>query len=242
MKINTRKLFGRAALYFAAAYFLTYALYHVSNYVAESVPLYYINITVNRIAYFLLPIVYATVMLTVSAYVGFKRTVISAAPAFLTRMIYYIPYFYIVNYSYGYDSTDAICFAFLLAVAESLIAFGLCVLLLAVMRMLLKKLSRGGELQTLIEEQALSNPPTSIDLSLMIISGAVFAYFTIKEIISAVGFFVEYFDSMKIGEILYMTYLFLLDTAIFFILYFTAARVKNRIISRFKRENDEQTQ
>ena len=234
MKINHKKLYGIAALCFCAAYLFTYALHHIASYVAESSFPLYVDITVNRVTYFLLPLLATTVMLVASGRIGFARSVLLGAPLLLTRAVYFIPYFYMVNITggFGYDTPEALGVALLLSLGDSAIAFAVCVIVLLFIRFMLRRLSHGKELSALIEEPAMKDPKAPIDIAIRTVSLAASAYFLIREIIDAAIFLSESFSTVRPGEILYITYLFLLDASLFFVHYFVISFVKNACSSR----------
>ena len=233
MKINLKKLYGLSALFFAAAYLFTYALHHISSYVADSAFLYYVDITMNRVTYFLLPLLATAVMLVASGRIGFARSVLCGAPLLLTRAVYFIPYFYMVNITggFGYDTLEALGFSILLSLGDAAIAFAVCVLVLFLLRFMLSRISNGSELAALIEEPAMKDPRAPIDIAIRVVSCAASAYFLIREIIDSALFLSENFSTVRPGEMLYITYLFLLDAGLFFVHYYAISFVKNASVT-----------
>ena len=236
MDVNLKKHYLRASIYFSAVYLLTYLLYHVTNYVAESELLVYLSEMVNRSTYLLLPMLSSVAMLVASIYAGPRRAILCAIPMMLTRLLYVIPYFYMMNYVYalGYATAEAIPLAIALAIGESAVTFGICVLLFFIMRLLLAKLSSGKELASLVEEPSGLFSSSPMSTVIRIISGAATFYFLINEIIDSVRFLIKYFDSIRAGEFLYMCWLFVFDAALFFIHYAVISYVKNRSVANME--------
>jgi hypothetical protein len=204
--------------------------------VAESVILVYVSEMVNRSTYLLLPMLSSVVMLVASIYVGPRRAILCGIPMILTRLIYFVPYFYMMNYVYalGYATAEAIPLAIAIALCEAAVNFGICVLLFFLMRLLLTKLSAGKELGALVEEHTgifSSSPMTTV---IRIISGAATLYFLINEIIDAVSFLIKYLDSIRAGEFLYMCWLFIFDASLFFIHFLVISYVKNRSVANME--------
>ena len=243
MQVNIKKHYFRACLYLALTYLLTYALSHIANYVTGSAFIVYLNEAVSRATYLLLPMVSATVMLIASIYVGVGKAILFGATMMLPRLIYFVPYFYMVNYAYafGYDTAEAIPLALGFALLEALISFAVSVLLLFVMRLLLARLGKKNDLTELAEERSRLFSPAPISTVIRILSGAAFLYFFIKEIIDAVQFLSEYFATVRVGELIYMCWIFVFDIALFFIHFLVISYVKNRSVANmeFAEDSDE---
>lgn len=239
MDVNIKKHYLRASLYFAAVYVLTYALYHITNYVAESVFLVYFGEAVNRATYLLLPMLSSVVMLVASIYAGPRRAILYAIPMMLTRLLYFVPYFYMMNYVYalGYETAEAIPLSLGIALAEATLVYLICIALFYLLRFLLTKLSSGADITAAVEERSGMLSPAPISTVLKIICASAALYFFINEIIDAVRFLLQYFDSMRASELLYMCWMFVFDILLFFIHFFIISYVKNRSVANMEFAN-----
>lgn len=230
MQFNVRRLFRRALLYLSLAYLLTYALYHVTYYVLNYEWLHYVQLFVQKATYLLIPLTASAVTLAISAYRGVKEALLRAISLSLVRMIYFIPYFYMMNYTsmWGFASSEAILYALLLALGEVIISYILSALIFALMRFTVKKMLRSDDFPTAMDRYATLDFDNPVSVAFMVCSLLAFLYFFISEIIDTVRFFVDSSGSFYTAEIIYIIVSFVFDISLLFIHFFTLCFVKNR--------------
>jgi hypothetical protein len=73
---------------------------------------------------FILPAIMATLMLIMQAYTGLKSSLIFGALTALSRIFFYLPWYYMYYiYNVGFDSIESIFFSLLTSIAFSLVAY-----------------------------------------------------------------------------------------------------------------------
>ena len=230
MQFNVRKLFKRALLYLSLAYLLTYALYHVTYFVFDSEWLHYVQLFVRKATFLLIPLASSAVTLAISAYRSTKEALLRAIPLSLVRMIYFIPYFYMMNYTdmWGFASSEAILYALLLALGEVILSYVISVLVFALMYFIVKRKLGSDDFSVVMDRYASLNLESPVSVSFMVCSVLVFLYFFISEIIDTVSFFKQASGSFYTAEIIYIVISFIFDIALLFIHFFTLCYVKNK--------------
>ena len=230
MQFNVRKLFNRALLYLSLAYLLTYALYHITYFVFNYEWLYYVQLFVRKATYMLIPLASSAVILAISAYKSTKEALLRAIPLSLVRMLYFIPYFYMMNYTdmWGFASGEAILYALLFAFGEVIISYVICILVFALMYLIVKKKSGEEDFSAVMDKYASLNLESPVSIAFMICSSLVFVYFFVMEIIDTVSFIKDASGSFYTSEIIYIIASFIFDIALLFIHFFTLCYVKNK--------------
>lgn len=231
MNFNVRKYFSRGTLYFALLYLFTYALYHITYYVVSSAALVYINGFVNKATYLLVPILGSVLTLVASSHTGTKSALIRSISFYLVRMIYFVPYFYMLNYSYsfGYDSLEALFIAIPLSLIEAAIVYLVSTLIFLLMKYIICKRVGEEKLATELEGKVTLNFSSSVCIAFTVISALSFLYFLVLEIIDTVSFLTEVRGTAKVGELIYIMISYVFDVALFFLHFFAMAFVKNKL-------------
>jgi hypothetical protein len=238
MKFNDKKFTAHASIALLAAYLLTFIVYYLANYIIGGVALTYVWLFLQKATYLLLPIAASVIVFTESAFLGIKRALISAIALSMTRMIYFIPYYYLIFILDGFDSVESISYGALVSLGEAIIAYGLTVAVFFVMRAVFKKRS-GGKIPC----ASLICKPTRLDISepvaasFIFISLAAFAYLFIIEIADTVSFIIEYSGRFSSTEIVYTVVSYVFDIAMFAIYFTVMSNVKNFIIRKRVSEN-----
>lgn len=232
MNLKTHGLTKRCTLYLLGGYFLSFLLFYFANYLYFGEPiLSYIWIFAQKLIYFLPPFVAAVVTLILYASDKKHSAFLSLIAFSAVRMIYFIPYFYLIFIYDGFDSVESISFGFLASVAEAIIAYILTLLAFCVMLLVIKKTDRHGlHLSEHIAKPTELDFRNPVSLAFAILSLIGFSYFFIKEIVDTVTFVIDFSSTVTTGEILYMICSYLFDLSLIFIYYFVISYIKNRAI------------
>ncbi|MBQ3016509.1 MAG: hypothetical protein IJD79_07000 [Clostridia bacterium] len=233
MTIKTQGLTKRGSLLLLLGYLGAFILYYLSNQIFYEVePLAYIWIFAQRLIYFLMLFISATLTLILYFSDKSKRAFLSLIAFSAARTIYFIPYFYLIYIYDGFDSIEAILFGILTAVGEAALAYGLTLLAFGFMLLVIKKANKSAlSPSELILQHTKLDFSDPISLSFALLSLIGFSYFFIKEIIDTAIFLVDYSGSITVGEIFYIVFSFIFDLALIFIYYFVLSYVKNRIVA-----------
>ena len=233
MNIKTNGLTKRCTLYLSIGYIFAFLIYYLANYIFYDISaLSYVWIFTQKLIYLLMIFIAATVMLIFYA-LGEKRHGYLSLIAFsLIRMIYFIPYFYLIFIYDGFDSVEALLFGLLSALADAAIFYLLALLALGVMLLIIKKSNQGGTpIDELIIKPTRLNFADPICLAFTVLSLLGFAYLFINEVIDTVSFIINYSGNLLTLEIIYIIFSYIFDLSLIFVYYFALSFIKNRIMT-----------
>lgn len=232
MKFNKKNLYLKAAASFASVYLLTFIIYYLGNHILSSGEiLIYADIFLSKLTYLMLPIAAGVITLIFSVYESTKGAMLRLIPLSLCRMIYFIPYFYLVFFMRGMNSIDSILLSLLSSISDAALSYALTLAICFLLRFIITKRTKTPIADALAKRTELdfSDP---VSASLAIICGFVSVYFIITEIGDTVSFLINYGLTFTLPEIIYTLISYILDAALFFIHYYVIAAVKNRIIEK----------
>ena len=239
---DTKKLTARAALAVALYSLATYIFAHLAyiymntdtGMVFELISLYLSKITV-----FVIPAALFALTVIIYASQGIKKSIIFALAASSARLIYSLPYYYIIFiYNYGYDSIESILLSLVACVA--VIAFtvlgifaslGIALLILKKDKSRKKELSLKAYLaESLNARQSVSDFTKGANLALLVCSLFSFLCALIPEIIDTVSFFIEYKLDYTIPELITIMCNYILLLIMIFASYILAVYIKNKAV------------
>jgi hypothetical protein len=176
----------------------------------------------------------AATMLVVYALKGTKSAIVCAIIASLGRLLFTLPYYYIIYiYNYGYDSVESITLSLFSSVG--IIAFTVigAFLSLWIAVMIIRK-SEGDVKSSIVysleENQATADFSSGANRAILIFAAIRLIRGLISEIIDTVTFFLEYGLDYTIGEIVTIMCNYVLLFALVAIAYLVGVKVKNLIV------------
>ena len=217
-----------------AVYLTSFIIYYLSSYILyENDFLAYLRIFSNKLTYLLVPLASAVIALIIYAFSDMRHTLICLIPLTFARIIYYIPYFYLIFIFDNFDSVEALPLAFLVSLLEAGFAYAINLGFFLMAKWIIekKKTKEDSFADTVAIPTALDfNNPTSF--AFMIFSLIAFLYFFIYEIINTVSFIMEYSGSFTSTEIIYTVFSYIFDISLLLIYYFAISFIKNTIIKK----------
>ena len=230
MKFNGYKLLLNAALILGAGYFLTFIVYYLANYIYIGEAFYYAWQFIQRAVYLIMPIAAAVIILVRSAYSRISSAALYAIPLAAVRVLYFIPYFYLLVLTEGFDSVEALGYGTLISLVEAAVSYALTMLIFLAMRFVIVRRSGGADIGEVLAKRTVLDFGEPVSLAFLSVAYGCFLYFFIKEIISTVTFISEYGFSYRTSEIIYTVLSYIFDILIPLFYYFVISLIKNRLI------------
>ena len=126
MKILKKGFLSRFVLIFAGLSLFEYALFHVQYLLSAetvSVLISYIRYYYSLAWDFLMPAISALIMLIVYSGIGKRDAILGGAYLALTRLAFFILYYYMFYISQGFDSIESVSLSLLTSIAFSLLSY-----------------------------------------------------------------------------------------------------------------------
>ena len=240
MKFNNKSLYTRASLIFLVVHFVTFMILYCSEFVfVNSTFMTYLWYFMQKATFLLMPLVAAMLILLADAYLGIRGALLRLLPLSFAKMIYSLPYYYLVFvYDPFYDSADAIFFALIQSFAESIILYAFVLIIFYIMKGFLWLFNKTGEKNSeLLSKSTVLDFRDPVSLTFMTSSLLCFLYFLIDEIITTVSIISRYSGRLLGGEIVYMVFSYAVDISLLALHYFALAYLKNRIVKERVSEN-----
>lgn len=245
MWLQNEKFFGRLCAVLTAANFALLMLYYVPYYIVETQ-----NLTEGLVYFFTYAEeIFGWVINTAAAAVifiytltrGIKSTVISISLLSLTRLIYALPYYYLIALDFGFDSLEGLCISLLVSALDVIVS-GLHIFVLvfiggfaaaAFKAKSLKRRELTAVKDTLADGLlptapfALSEPATVGVFALCFIE---FTYKLALEIYNAVTYIIDYTENYRSAEIIYMVFRFIFVLLMLLLTHYISCKIKNLLI------------
>ena len=243
MKFNTyrlyRKYFGifsaLSVISFSFFYFDNYLLFssELSNYASLYDTLEYIRFATSELIDFLIFSLTAVLIfpkvLNEKAYRAYPTALFVCS----AHVFYNVPYYYLYHIAYGYDTAESLSICIPFSVFLSALYALYAVAIAYACKLIFKKC--GGSFEAAAE--ACNAPALGTPISRTVF-WSVFIHFSIRlvgEIIDTVIFFIEFSDSYRIGELLYILGSFVYILLVFIFSLFISSQVYNHsILPRLK--------
>ncbi len=243
MKFNTEKLYKTGFLILAAYSIVSYIFAHAAYLLMSSdagIVFEYITLYLGKISGFLIPTMIAAAVTVIYTYVNFESSLLFALVVSSARILYTLPYYYIVFiYNYSYDSVESIALAILASVLTviftALLSMALFGVAITMSKIALHK-TKGSSVKDFLREKLLMTD------RLDILGGAnpqflacvicMFVYNLIIEIVDTVLFFTEYGFDFSTAEIITIMANYVLILAMTVISYIAMTTLKNRLLKR----------
>ena len=246
MSFNSFKLYRRAFGIFTVLCIFSYFLFHfnnyllfdgeLSNYAALYDTLEYVRFAISDLISFIIPTLSALLLtpliLDCRAYKLYPTAFLLAAP----HLFYNIPYYYIYHIAYGYDSIESLLISIPFSILISLLSALYTLVLAYISKLVFQRC--GGKTALYPERAAYFSTSDRVGASIFAFVLIHFALNFISELIEAVTFFIEYADTYRIGELIYILGRFVFILLLMLFAQWLCTLVHNRILSpRFS--NDE---
>ncbi|MBQ9071337.1 MAG: hypothetical protein IJY23_08345 [Clostridia bacterium] len=234
MKFNARGLTRNASLLLLLSYFLTFLLYYFANHLFYEVAfLGYLWAFVQKATYLLLPILAGLIAVIVYSYRGVKAALVSLIPTSLSKIIYFIPYYYLMFIYDYFDSGESLLLGFIVSLAEAIASY---VMSLAVFFIIIVIVSRRKEksvsVASALEKKTLLDFSDPVSLSFALISLVVFLYVFGSEISATVTLIRDSYGSLKTEEIIYTVVSYIYDALLLVFHYLALSFVKNKVFEK----------
>ena len=181
---------------------------------------------VGKLTSFALPAIIAAILVFEDG--NAKEKILRAAGLSLTRLVYYVPYFYL-DYVYDvFDSIESICLS---AATSALAALGLAAVSLLcylIVKLIMKKFKKTEDKESLFP-LPLFSIENEAALGIFMATLTLFGVSLISEIIDTVSFFIDVGSRYRAGEIVFMIgkYVFLVFSLLF--THFISCYVVNKL-------------
>lgn len=240
MKYETKKLVSRSFLIYAAVNVIAYIFAHVAYLFANDVIgifFEYLSFYLSKSVEFLAPPVLATLAFLIYSKSGVRDSVIFAFSVASARIIYSLPYYYIIFiYNYGYDSVESIIIslgASILVVLATVV--GIIISVLAYYLLLKISCKRAGkdledEIKRPISQAPITDFLAGANLPVLTFAIVRFAFSLMLELVDTVTFLIEYHSDYRPSEIITILVNFTLLFILLVASYLIAAAIKNKLM------------
>lgn len=238
MRFNTKGLYLRWFLIFGAAEIVTFVLFYLNSFIIEynrfTEGIEYVRFFADDLIHFLIPALSGAIALIGFEYGGARSTLVGCIPLALTRLIYTLPYYYLYHVYMGFDSIEALLASLVISVLIAVITYLWVLLLAFVSRLCLKRMCvRVGILPTeALGADALLDMSSPAVASIAAIAFIGFTAELIEEIINTVNYLIEYADSYRMSEIVYIVICFVFLAAKLIISHLLMSYVRRLTIKR----------
>ncbi len=251
MSFNTYGLYRRTFGIFTALCIFSYFLFHFNNYLlfdgelSAYAALYdtleYVRYVISDLISFIIPTVSAVLLAPLTFERRAHKLYPTALLLALPHIFYNIPYYYVYHIAYHYDSIESILISIPLSILISLFTALYTLALAYVSRYVF--LRRGGEPHSYSARAVYFSLSHSLSASIFSIVFIHFAINFINELIDAITFFIEYADSYRIGELIYILGRFVLILVLMLFAQWLCTFIHNKVVSgRFSDDDSNQTE
>ena len=219
MILKDKKLLKKALLFYALLNLAVYSVFHLSyNLQLEVYGIYieYARLYVTRAWELFMPATASLVALSVYKRDGRRECTLFVFLIALTRLVFALPYYYIYFISLGFDTKESLLRSALFSLCAVLLLFGavLTMVFLCLWREKKKSASKTKPFEAHIYTES----------AVLIAVIMPFFYLFIKEAFDTVNVLIDYGTSLRIDEILYMSFNYLFLAALLVICYYVLIR------------------
>ena len=212
MRFNTYRLYRGAFGILSALLIFSFAFFYFDNYLLFEGELYkysayyevleYVRLAISRAIDFATPPLVALTVFPRLHYESAYRAYPAALAVCSARLFYDIPYYYLYHIAYGYDTPESLTRCIPLAIFLAALHALYAVALAYVAKLVFQK--RGGVPEDITERCSALSPTSPIGSAVLSAILIQFSLTLISELTDTVTFFVEYGDSFRIGELIYI--------------------------------------
>ena len=244
MVLDRRRLLSRSFLIIALYCLFNYVFAHLAylNMNTQTGEMYeYISLYLSKISDFIIPVAISALTLAVFANKGLKKALPFALLLSLARVLYYLPYYYIIFiFNYAYDSIESIILSLIASGLVILFTPTLALISILICVSIIKRQNKSTDdfqvrtyiKESLSEKQQLSDLTRGANLCFLITSLISLISSIIPEIFDTVSFFVEYGFDYSAGEILTIMFNYTLLFVLTVGTYFAVAHIRNKIVDK----------
>ena len=224
--------------WFFAAYALSFAFFYCAYILQDSLRIDFAPLDYTRYFYlqalnFAAPLIAGAILLPIGTKHGLAFAMKKSWILPLSTLVYSIPYYYFYYFYVTVDSLEAILFGLLNTLFDCIVFYLQSLIVYFVVRWLTRviaKRKKGAEIGDLISESSAFDLSRPVSLAMFIAVGIKFLVMLVTEIITTVGYLVDFSDSYKIDEIVYilLSYVFLLAelVATQYLIFFAKKRIE----------------
>ncbi len=234
MTFNKKGLMPLTVLAFVGIYLVSFIIYYLGTFIIDEENIFiYIDLFLDKAIFILLPAVAALTALIPAVVEGrFSPSLIRMTAPSAARIVYFLPYFYLMCISGGLDSVDSLLFGLLFSVADAALAYAFSVIIFFAMRIIMdKKRNKDEELSDVLTRKTVLNFSEPVSFSFICIAFASFVYFLVSEIINTITFLIEY-PNFRISEIIYTVFSYVYALILLLLYYHVLSAVKNMIVRK----------
>lgn len=220
-------------------YFMTFLFFYFSNVLFPDKSFFvYLWYFVQKATFLLLPLISALLVLISDAYIGLKSVFVNLIPLSLAKLIYSLPYYYLIFvFDPLYSSDDAIIFSPIQSIFECIFLYVFTLILFFILRFILGAVNKSGESRAaLLSKNTKLDFSDPVSLTFAIASLLSFLYYFIVEIVDTVSVISRYTGRLLGKEIVYIVFSYAFDVALLIGFYFILAYLKNYIVKYRVRE------
>ena len=246
MKYDLKKITSRTLLVYAAVNIFTYLFAHIAYLFSGEIigdVFAYASYYLSKSVEFLAPPIIAAIALPIFVSYGKSALVTFALSVASARILYALPYYYLIFiYSYSYDSIDAIALSLLASIGVILLtALGTLASLGIYLLLLKRRCKKDGSSPTEAIPELYSSTPlidflAPVNAPVLTFSLARFVYSFTLEIFDTVSFFIEYRSDYQTVEIVTILVNFTLLFGLLVASYVIASKVKNAVTAPEEKE------
>ena len=243
MNFNNKGFAKNSTIYIFFVYLASFLIYYLSEFIFFDYDfISYVRIYTNKLTYLLVPIVCGLITLIVYTFSGTKKALLTLIPITLVRLVYYVPYFYLVFIYDNFDSLESLFFAFFLSLGEAAIVYLICIAVFILLKSIIKKrMNDEADFENAITEKTQLDFQNPVSFAFIAVSFLAFLYFFIYEIVNTISFIIQYSFSFTATEIIYTVLSYIFDILLLLIHYFALSYIKNIIIIKRCGDNLQQT-
>lgn len=247
--LKTDGLLKSALIWLSIFSVIEYALYHI-EYIFSGNPVGdFLGLVRHYLTEgweFMIPPIVGMLMLIILAYRSVGRAFLFGGLVSLSRMFYYLPWYYMYYiYNMGFDSLEAIFFSFLTAIGFSLLSyiegtifFGAAVAVLYIARR--RERDALPYLKGAMPHHDTMNVTEGTGMPLGTMSLLAFVRRTVIVTVDTVKFFISHGSSYRIGEVISIVVDYLYALLLLVIVHIVISGVKKRILdARLMKANEQ---
>ena len=228
----TKTLIKRTTICFAVLSFLLFMASYIPTYLLEVEKLpeaySYFVMYFTELEGWLTATVAAVFLMVIYTRDSKKAALRSAIPLTLVKLIYTLPYYYLLGISYRLDSIESIMLSLLASIFHLLVFYLHAALLFAVAKYVFTRREKNAPCH--LSEGSIFDLDHRATLSIFAISFAEFIIRILMEIRQAVSYFVDYAGDYKADDIFYMIFRFIFVLAMIFVSHSICYKAKKLAI------------
>ena len=229
-----KKSFKLSLLSVAIINFFAFLSYYVLEYLTSVDALLTVSNFIESLIGSFLPVFTAVLIFFSYTFASKKRAFVHAIALTLTRLIYFAPFYYVYYMNSGYDTADSLILLALHSFILLLLLYGESVILFLFMVFIAKKFDRENRVpnEKLLAENSPFDFGKPMTRAIFFASLIRFLVNLAEEIYDTTLFLIEYGDTLKVSEIVYMVISYLFIMATLLITQYASVMAKSEIYNK----------